>query len=190
MRSIAAVALAVAGMLGMAAAASAQGLDPSANAYSVTGPDASPYALARPSGGAQAGYGSDGGRVYGDPYAAASAHGAAPGVGYVDPSLRDPTDPYYFSKDSGWRRGRLGAGQRATSAAISVGSMMMNAVFTPFKIAVGVAGAELGGLAGAMNGGDGEAAAGIWNVTTDGGYFVTPRVLDGREPLFWGSDDD
>lgn len=200
--------------------ASAQPLDPSVNAYSVTGPDASPYAITRKdggfagdpaygggrtagyygagqgatSGGSATGgypsYGSDVSRSYSDPYAAASAHGAAPGVGYVDPSRRSPSDPYYYSYDPGWRRRRLGPGHRATNAALSVGSSLMNAVFTPVKVAVGLAGAEIGGVAGAMNGGDREAAAGIWNVTTDGSYFVTPRILDGREPFYWGSDDD
>lgn len=66
--------------------------------------------------------------------------------------------------------------------------MLINAVYFPVKMALGIVGAEVGGLAGAMNGGDEEAAAGIWNVTTDGSYFVTPADLDGRGDFRLGSD--
>lgn len=65
----------------------------------------------------------------------------------------------------------------------SVGSMVISAVTFPVKMVVGVTGAMTGGLAGAMNGGDEEAAAGIWNVSTDGSYYVSPQVLEGREPF-------
>ncbi len=65
----------------------------------------------------------------------------------------------------------------------SMGSIVMSAVTFPVKMVVGVTGAMTGGLAGAMNGGDEEAAAGIWNVSTDGSYYVSPQVLEGREPF-------
>lgn len=77
---------------------------------------------------------------------------------------------------------------RAASADLSFGSMLINAVYFPVKLAVGLVGAEVGGLAGAMNGGDEEAASGVWNVTTDGSYFVTPADLDGRGEFTLGSD--
>lgn len=77
---------------------------------------------------------------------------------------------------------------RAVSADLSLGSMLINAVFFPVKMAIGIVGAEVGGLAGAANGGDEEAARGIWNVTTDGSYFVTPADLDGRGQFTLGSD--
>lgn len=77
---------------------------------------------------------------------------------------------------------------RAVSANLSLGSMLINAVYFPVKMALGIVGAEVGGLSGAMNGGDEEAAAGIWNVTTDGSYFVTPADLDGRGDFRLGSD--
>jgi len=72
---------------------------------------------------------------------------------------------------------------------LSLGSMLINTVFFPVKLAVGIVGAEVGGLAGAMNGGDEEAAAGVWNVTTDGSYFVTPAALDGRSEFALGGDN-
>ncbi len=77
---------------------------------------------------------------------------------------------------------------RAVSLDLSLGSMLINTVFFPVKLAVGIVGAEIGGLAGALNGGDQEAARGVWNVTTDGSYFVTPAALDGRERFTLGSD--
>ena len=77
---------------------------------------------------------------------------------------------------------------RLVSLNLSLGSMLINTVFFPVKLAVGIVGAEVGGLAGAMNGGDEEAAAGVWNVTTDGSYFVTPAALDGREEFALGGD--
>lgn len=77
---------------------------------------------------------------------------------------------------------------RAVSLDLSLGSLLINTVFFPVKLAVGIVGAEVGGLAGALNGGDEEAARGVWNVTTDGSYFVTPAALDGRERFTLGSD--
>lgn len=77
---------------------------------------------------------------------------------------------------------------RAVALDLSLGSLLINTVFFPVKLAVGIVGAEVGGLAGAMNGGDEEAAAGVWNVTTDGSYFVTPAALDGRERFTLGGD--
>jgi hypothetical protein len=64
-------------------------------------------------------------------------------------------------------------------------SLMFNTVVFPVKLAVGIAGAEVGGIAGAMSGGDEEAASGIWNVTTDGSYFTTPEILDGRDRFYY-----
>jgi len=77
---------------------------------------------------------------------------------------------------------------RLVSLDLSLGSMLINTVFFPVKLALGIVGAEVGGLAGAMNGGDQEAARGVWNVTTDGSYFVTPEDLDGRGQFTLGSD--
>lgn len=77
---------------------------------------------------------------------------------------------------------------RVVGVVLSLGSTMINTVVFPVKLAVGIAGAEIGGVVGAMNGGDLEAAAGVWNVTTDGSYFDTPAALDGREPFYYGGD--
>lgn len=72
---------------------------------------------------------------------------------------------------------------KAIGFAASLGSTVLSTVTFPVKLAVGLAGAMTGGFAGAVNGGNEEAAAGVWNVTTDGSYYVTPQVLEGREPF-------
>ncbi len=72
---------------------------------------------------------------------------------------------------------------------LGMGALLINTVFFPLKLVIGLVGAEVGGLAGAMSGGDIEAAAGVWNVTTDGSYFVTPADLDGRGTVRWTGDD-
>jgi hypothetical protein len=77
---------------------------------------------------------------------------------------------------------------KAVGAVLSFSSMMFNVVVFPVKLLIGVAGAEVGGLAGALNGGDNEAAAGVWNVTTDGSYFVTPQILDGRDRFYYAGE--
>ena len=56
------------------------------------------------------------------------------------------------------------------------------------KLVIGVAGAWFGGIAGALSGGDQATAAGIWNVTTDGDYFVSPEELDGTTEFRFTGD--
>lgn len=108
-----------------------------------------------------------------------SAYGPPPSLEEA-PAERDAFSPNRPIAPAPWNR--------AVSANLSLGSMLINAVYFPVKMALGIVGAEVGGLAGAMNGGDEEAAAGIWNVTTDGSYFVTPADLDGRGDFRLGSD--
>ena len=77
---------------------------------------------------------------------------------------------------------------RLVGADLGLGSALINIVYHPIKLAVGVGGAVLGGVVGALTGGDEEAAAGVWNVTTDGSYFTTPARLDGRRSFELGGD--
>jgi hypothetical protein len=77
---------------------------------------------------------------------------------------------------------------RAAELVLSLGSTLINVVYFPVKLATGIVGAEVGGIAGAMTGGDVEAAAGVWNVTTDGSYFATPQTLDNRADFRVGGD--
>lgn len=71
---------------------------------------------------------------------------------------------------------------------LSVGSTLGSIVYFPVKLVVGVAGAWVGGVAGAVSGGDQATASGIWNVTTDGDYFVSPEELDGTTEFRFTGD--
>ncbi len=75
------------------------------------------------------------------------------------------------------------SGERALT---SLGAVALNIVVMPVRLIVGLLGAELGGVTGALTLGNEEAAAGIWNVTTDGSYTATPAAIEGREALAWG----
>ncbi len=75
-----------------------------------------------------------------------------------------------------------------TRALTSIAAVLMNVVVMPLRFVVGIAGAELGGLTGALTLGDEKAAAGIWNVTTDGSYTATPEAIEGEQPLAWGGN--
>lgn len=78
-------------------------------------------------------------------------------------------------------RGGATALARTKRVFLSIGSVIGSVLYFPIKLVVGVGGAWVGGVAGALSGGDEETAAGIWNVTTDGDYFVSPDDLDGDE---------
>ena len=59
----------------------------------------------------------------------------------------------------------------------------MNVVYFPVKLAVGVAGAVLGGVGGFLTGGNRRTAEGIWKPMTGGTYFITPEIIDGQQPF-------
>jgi hypothetical protein len=73
------------------------------------------------------------------------------------------------------------APNKAVGAGESIAGIFLNSFFFPVKLVVGTAGAVLGGVAGATSGGDERAASQIWNVTTDGSYFMTPERMEGRQ---------
>ena len=61
----------------------------------------------------------------------------------------------------------------------------INIFYFPARFVVTVGTAELGGLAGWLNGGDEGTAQAVWN-STEGQAYVTPAILEGREPLRFG----
>ena len=77
---------------------------------------------------------------------------------------------------------------RTKRALLSVGSTIGSILYFPVKLVVGVTGAWVGGVAGAVSGGDQATASGIWNVTTDGDYFVSPEELDGTTEFRFTGD--
>ena len=72
-------------------------------------------------------------------------------------------------------------GDRAKGALYAVASTVGSVLYFPVKMLLGVGGAWLGGIAGAVSGGDQATASGIWNVTTDGDYFLSPEELEGTQ---------
>jgi len=71
-----------------------------------------------------------------------------------------------------------------------LGLPILNVVYFPVKLVVGVAGAVLGGVSGFLSGGNERLAEGIWHPMTGGTYFITPEMIDGEErflPLDYGS---
>ena len=77
---------------------------------------------------------------------------------------------------------------RTKRALLAVGSTIGSILYFPVKLVVGVTGAFVGGIAGAVSGGDQATASGIWNVTTDGDYFVSPEELDGTTEFRFTGD--
>jgi hypothetical protein len=75
------------------------------------------------------------------------------------------------------------APNKAVGVAESLGGLIFNSFFFPLKLAIGVGGAAVGGTIGALSGGDERSAAQIWNVTTDGSYFITPSEMEGKRPF-------
>jgi hypothetical protein len=100
----------------------------------------------------------------------------------VDSAYGEPIDMRYVDAENdafAYER----APNKAAGVAESLGGLIFNSFFFPVKLVIGTGGAFVGGVTGAMSGGDERAAAQIWNVTTDGSYFVTPSRMEGRSQL-------
>lgn len=122
---------------------------------------------------------------YQEPPPSEPAPAAAPAQTMSD--YGPPIDMRYVdAEDDAFAKER--APNKAVGVAESFGSLIFNTFFFPIKAVVGVGGAALGGTIGALSGGDERAAAQIWNVTTDGDYFVTPSKLEGRTEFRFTGD--
>jgi len=65
---------------------------------------------------------------------------------------------------------------------------LTNVLYMPAKLVYATAGGLTGGLAYGLTGGDLQAAETIWVASMGGTYVVTPRMLQGAEPIaFAGS---
>ena len=71
------------------------------------------------------------------------------------------------------------------SAGASLTAAATNILYFPARFVVTLITAEVGGVTGWMTGGDEAAASAVWS-STDGQVFVTPEVIEGREPLRLG----
>jgi hypothetical protein len=73
----------------------------------------------------------------------------------------------------------------AQAAGYSLAAAAANLLYFPGRFAVSLLTAELGGFTGWMTGGDQQAAHSVFHLT-EGQAFITPAVLEGREPLRFG----
>ncbi|GIW40540.1 MAG: hypothetical protein KatS3mg076_1117 [Candidatus Binatia bacterium] len=68
-----------------------------------------------------------------------------------------------------------------------VGSVATSIFYTPTKVAYAALGGAVGGLAWVLTGFDTEAVSEFWDITVRGSYWITPSMLEGREPVrFFG----
>lgn len=83
----------------------------------------------------------------------------------------------------------LRAENGAAEFGLAVGAAAGNLVYLPVKVVVAFSGLALGGLTGALTGGDLRAAYALWVPAAGGTYLLTPAHLDGTVPIeFFGSD--
>ena len=73
----------------------------------------------------------------------------------------------------------------AERAGVSLAAALLNAVYFPARLVLTIVTAELGGFTGMMTGGDRRAAEAVWDAT-EGQGFITPAMLEGREPMRFG----
>jgi len=73
----------------------------------------------------------------------------------------------------------------AERAGVSLAAAVLNVIYFPARFALTIVTAELGGFTGMMTGGDRRAAEAVWDAT-EGQGFITPAMLEGREPMRFG----
>jgi len=64
---------------------------------------------------------------------------------------------------------------------MGVGATVFSLLYSPIRLAVGIVGAELGGIAGWSAGGDMRTARALWRPTVEGDYYITPDHFDGEK---------
>ncbi len=97
------------------------------------------------------------------------------GLALAVPALAVPQDPQLE---------RMSA-QPAHALGVALGAALINVVYFPVRLAITAVSAELGGATAWLNGGDLRSAHAVWNVT-EGQTYITPEILEGREPLRFG----
>lgn len=73
----------------------------------------------------------------------------------------------------------------AQAVGVSLLAAAANLIYFPARLALTIATAEAGGIAGWMTGGDQRSAGALWDAT-EGQAFLTPAILEGRERLRFG----
>jgi hypothetical protein len=78
---------------------------------------------------------------------------------------------------------------QAEEAGFAVLATAVNIFYVPAKLAVAAVAMPVGGIAGALSGGDARTAYAIWVPAMGGTYFITNGHLDGSKPIeFLGYD--
>ena len=81
------------------------------------------------------------------------------------------------------------ADSQGNEVAFALTSALCNIFYTPAKALVAAVGLPVGAIAAFATGGDTRSAYAVWVPTAGGTYFLTPAMMDGREPIeFFGSD--
>ncbi len=74
------------------------------------------------------------------------------------------------------------------STATYIGTVVADVFYVPGKVLFAVGGALVSGVAYFVTLGDTHTARSIWNASVDGDYVITPRMMEGKEPVrFVGS---
>jgi hypothetical protein len=80
---------------------------------------------------------------------------------------------------------------QAEEAGYAILATAGNVLYMPAKFLVAIAAIPVGGLAGALSGGDARTAYAIWVPAMGGTYFLTTSHMDGSRPVeFFGYDYD
>jgi hypothetical protein len=70
------------------------------------------------------------------------------------------------------------------------GTVLANVVYLPAKVVFAAAGALTSGLTYVLTLGNEEPSSSIWSASVEGDYVVTPRMIDGDDPVrFVGSSE-
>jgi len=72
---------------------------------------------------------------------------------------------------------------------MGVGATLFSLLYSPIRLAVGVVGAELGGVMGWSTGGDERTARSLWRPTVEGDYYITPDHFDGERQFRFSNVD-
>ena len=77
------------------------------------------------------------------------------------------------------------------SAITYVGTVLANVVYFPAKVVFAGLGAATSGVAYVVTTGSSNTSRSIWNASVNGDYVLTPRMIEGRQPIhFSGSSGD
>ncbi len=69
------------------------------------------------------------------------------------------------------------------SAATYVGTVLVDIGYVPCKVIFAAGGAIVSGVAYFITAGDSRTSRSIWNASVNGDYVVTPRMMEGKEPV-------